>query len=89
MTPIIDNWVLIVDGNNYTIARYFGEKTDKNGKTYKDIRDAKYYTSLVACRETGHKYVGFEIDKEYYNMASERLKAAEQQVNIFDFMGND
>ena len=46
MTPIIDNWVLIVDGNNYTIARYFGEKTDKNGKTYKDIRDAKYYTSL-------------------------------------------
>lgn len=46
MTPIIDKWVLIVDGNNYTIARYFGEKTDKNGKTYKDIRDAKYYTSL-------------------------------------------
>ena len=48
MTPIIDNWVLIADGNNYTIARYFGEKTDKNGKTYKDIRDAKYYTSLSA-----------------------------------------
>lgn len=46
MTPIIDNWVLIADGNNYTIARYFGEKTDKNGKNYKDIRDAKYYTSL-------------------------------------------
>ena len=46
MTPIIDNWVLIVDSNNYTVARFFGEKTDKNGKTYKDIRDAKYYTSL-------------------------------------------
>lgn len=46
MTPIIDNWVLIVDGENYTIARYYGEKTDKNGRTYKDIRDAKYYTSL-------------------------------------------
>ena len=46
-------------------------------------------SSLVACRETGHKYVGFEIDKEYYNMASERLKAVEQQVNIFDFMGDN
>ena len=46
MTPIIDNWVLIVDSNNYTVARFFGEKTDKNGKTYNDIRDAKYYTSL-------------------------------------------
>ena len=46
-------------------------------------------SSLVACRETGHKYVGFEIDREYYNMASERLKAAEQQVNIFDFMGDN
>lgn len=46
MIPIIDNWVLIVDSNNYTVARFFGEKTDKNGKTYKDIRDAKYYTSL-------------------------------------------
>ena len=46
-------------------------------------------SSLVACREKGHKYVGFEIDREYYNMASKRLKAAEQQVNIFDFMGDN
>lgn len=46
-------------------------------------------SSLIACRETGHKYVGFEIDREYYNMASERLQAAEQQVNIFDFMGDN
>lgn len=46
MTPIIDNWVLIVDGNSYTIARYFGEKVDDKGRTRKDIRDAKYYTSL-------------------------------------------
>ena len=46
MTPIIDNWVLIVDGSSYTIARYFGEKVDDKGRTRKDIRDAKYYTSL-------------------------------------------
>lgn len=48
MTPIIDNWVLIVDGNSYTIARYYGEKVDDKGRTRKDIRDAKYYTSLSA-----------------------------------------
>ena len=53
MTPIIDNWVLIVDSNNYTVARFFGEKTDKNGKTYKDIRDAKYYTTSL------RRFVGF------------------------------
>lgn len=43
-------------------------------------------SSLVACREMGFKYIGFEIDDEYYRMAKERLDAAEAQVNIFDFM---
>ena len=43
-------------------------------------------SSLVACRETGHKYVGFEIDEDYYRMAKERLDAAEAQANIFDYL---
>ena len=43
-------------------------------------------SSLVACREMGFKYIGFEIDEDYYRMAKERLDAAEAQVNIFDFM---
>lgn len=43
-------------------------------------------SSLVACRETGHKYVGFEIDSDYYAKAKERLDAAENQVNLFDLM---
>ena len=43
-------------------------------------------SSLVACREMGFKYIGFEIDDDYYRMAKERLDAAEAQVNIFDFM---
>lgn len=42
-------------------------------------------SSLIACRETGHKYVGFEIDAGYYESAKKRLNAAEAQVNIFDF----
>ena len=48
MTPIIDNWVLIADGNCYTIARYFGEQTDSKGRVRRDLRNVKYYTSLVA-----------------------------------------
>ena len=43
-------------------------------------------SSLVACRETGHKYVGFEIDEEYYKLAKERLQKVEDQFNIFDFL---
>ena len=43
-------------------------------------------SSLVACRECGFKYVGFEIDEEYYKLAQERLQKAENQLNIFDFL---
>lgn len=44
-------------------------------------------SSLVACRELGFKYVGFEIDEDYYALAKKRLDAAEAQRNIFDFIG--
>ena len=43
-------------------------------------------SSLVACRETGRRYVGFEIDPDYYQMAKKRLDDAEAQMNIFDFL---
>ena len=43
-------------------------------------------SSLVACREMGFKYIGFEIDPDYYEEAKKRVDAAEAQVNIFDFM---
>ena len=44
-------------------------------------------SSLIACRNTNHKYVGFEIDAEYYSLAKERLEAETAQMNIFDFLG--
>ena len=43
-------------------------------------------SSLIACRETGHKYIGFEIDETYYKLAKERLDRATAQVNIFDLL---
>lgn len=42
-------------------------------------------SSLIACRNTGHKYVGFEIDEYYYKLAKKRLDAAEAQMNLWDF----
>ena len=42
-------------------------------------------SSLVACRELGFKYIGYEIDPDYYKEAKERLDASEAQMNLFDF----
>lgn len=44
-------------------------------------------SSLIACRKTGRKYVGFEIDEDYYKQASKRLQAEIDQMNIFDLIG--
>ena len=44
-------------------------------------------SSLIACRETAHRYVGFEVDETYYKKAKERLDYATAQGNIFDFIG--
>lgn len=41
-------------------------------------------SSLIACHNTQHKFVGFEIDKEYYTKAKARLEAEQSQMSIFD-----
>ncbi len=46
-------------------------------------------SSLVACRKTGHEFVGFEIDPEYYERAKQRLDTETAQMNIFDFLGGE
>ena len=42
-------------------------------------------SSLVACRNTNHKYVGFEINEGYYAKAKERIEANQAQMTFFDF----
>lgn len=44
-------------------------------------------SSLIACHETNHKYVGFEIDPVYYTEAKKRLDAATAQMTIYDLIG--
>ena len=45
-------------------------------------------SSLIACEDMGFKYVGFEIDKEYYRLGKERLKNHKAQVSIMELMND-
>lgn len=41
-------------------------------------------SSLIACERMGFEYVGFEINRTYYRIASERIKAETAQRTIFN-----
>lgn len=43
-------------------------------------------SSLIACRNTGHKYIGFEINESYYNKAVRRIEQEAAQMNLYDFL---
>lgn len=45
-------------------------------------------SSLIACHRMRFDYVGFEIDDDYYNLASERLEREKMQISIFDLQEN-
>ena len=40
-------------------------------------------SSLIACENMGFSYVGFEIDKEYYDKGVERLEKNRLQIKLF------
>ena len=40
-------------------------------------------SSLIACYNTNHKYVGFEIDETYYELAKKRIEQETAQINLF------
>lgn len=43
-------------------------------------------SSLIACHNMNHKYVGFEIDETYYQLAKERIDRETAQMNLFEFL---
>lgn len=43
-------------------------------------------SSLIACHNTQHKYVGFELDNHYYDLSKKRLEEHKAQMTIFDFI---
>ncbi len=62
---------------------------NKYAKTGDKILDthAGSASCLVACKELGFDYVGFEIDKEYWTIANERLGRACYQPELFGRSG--
>lgn len=40
-------------------------------------------SSLIACYNLGFDYIGFELDKEYYDLACKRIEARKNQIDIF------
>ena len=43
-------------------------------------------SSLIACHNTNHKFVGFELDEYYYKVSKQRLDTAMAQMRLSDFM---
>lgn len=43
-------------------------------------------SSLIACYNTNHKFVGFELDEYYYKVSKQRLDAEMAQMRLSDFM---
>lgn len=43
-------------------------------------------TTAVACINTKRKFIGFEYNEEYYNIANSRVASVRNQLNIFDFI---
>lgn len=39
-------------------------------------------SSLIACEEMGFDYIGFEIDRDYYEKGVERLEANRRQIRF-------
>lgn len=46
-------------------------------------------SSLIACYNTRHRFVGFEIDQIYYKDSLQRLQTEQSQMTIFDYIGDD
>lgn len=40
-------------------------------------------TTAVACMQSGRKYIGFELNKEYYDKAVKRIKDVQAQPTLF------
>ena len=67
---------------------YFDEILD-HFKCGKKIRRTSWPTA-VACKEHNRKYLGFEINPDYYKIAVDRVNGitATGQTSIFTFLEN-
>jgi len=40
-------------------------------------------TTAIACMDMGRNFIGFELDKEYFDLANERIQAEQSQIRMF------
>ena len=45
-------------------------------------------SSLIACYDMGFEYIGFELDKDYYNLAQDRIEENKAQLR-FNFSAEE
>lgn len=45
-------------------------------------------SSLIACYNMDHKFIGFELDEYYYKVSKQRLDAEMAQMRLIDFIGD-
>jgi site-specific DNA-methyltransferase (adenine-specific) len=65
-----------------SIIRYFIELSTKKGEIILDPFMGSGTTG-VACVQTGRKFIGIEISKDYCDIAVKRIRDAEQQMRLF------
>jgi len=47
------------------------------------ICDLPYGTTAIACIKERRHFIGFELNKEYYDKACKRIKEEQQQLTLF------
>jgi len=67
------------------LYKWLLEKFAKEGDKILDTHVGSA-SSLIACKQLGFEYVGFEIDETYYKMACDRIEQEIAQMTIFDFI---
>lgn len=75
-----------MDFGYYNMDCMDGMKEFPDGYFDLAIVDVGSASSLIACYRTNHPYVGFELDKHYYELSKKRLDAEMAQMRLSDFM---
>lgn len=76
-------------GNNYhptekpvNLMEYFIEKSTNKGDVVMDCFSGSGSTA-IACHNLGRKFIGSELDKDFFNKSVERIKQVTSQQSLF------
>ena len=61
------------------LLRHYAKEGDKILDTH--VGSA---SSLIACQRLGFRFVGYEIDEDYYKLAKERYERETAQITLFN-----